>query len=555
MTPPDTSTQPVSGTSVSPGSIQSGHHSRTNLSVGDGQIFGSFWIDASEFALPVSAIREVVNEPKVVSQVPLAPPFLMGLFNLRGMIVPIIDLRVLLELPNRDDERVAADSRKVAIVENGDRCVGILFDNPGEILNEPRSARVDFRANDGGVKDVVIEGVLKLDNGNRMVQILEPYELLDIERVPQAEVAEKKTDQKGDLGKRLSCISFQLGHTSCAFDLRHVQEVRDMPKVEKSLLAHGYVIGTTNLRGDIIPVVDFRSFMGNEPAYQLSDEALSKRKLLVMLCEGGPIGLMVYSIESIIPFFENEVMPFAKLALPRGEVVKGCLVRGNEQLVMLLDHDLLLSDPGLRGPAKTCREIHHPNQKTEETAKSVKALERRTFILFSISSCFAMDTCHVSEVINRPEQLLEPPYALDFVEGILNLRGELITLINLRLLYGLKPCERSEQKVLIFKHGTQKYGILVDSVDEIVMTTSESVSNDRGSGYDDTVSIAAEDVNGVLQVTREGESNFMVMIMDVQSLIKRCVGSLNTDVSVAQNPEGKSNGSANAPGHQPKRLN
>jgi purine-binding chemotaxis protein CheW len=344
---------------------------------------------------------------------------------------------------------------------------------------------------------------------------------LHIDRVPQAEATAFASDQYSDLGSRLSCVSFQLGHTWCAIDLRYVQEVRDMPPVESSLLAHGYVIGTATLRGDIIPVVDFRSYMGNEPAFKLSAEALAKRKMLVIRTKGGLVGLMVYSIDSIVPFFERDVLPFAKLALPRGNVVSGCLVSEEKQLVMLLDHDQLLADPGLCDPARLCQEVHDVAEKvTEEKSVSVAA-ERRTYILFTVSSRFAMDTCSVSEVINKPEKLLKPPYALRFVEGVINLRGELITLVNLRELYGLESNDQAEEKVLIFIHKSRKYAILVDCVDEIVMTTSDKVSNDMASGLSGARGVSSSDTSALLNVSREGEDGSLVMIMCVDALVAR----------------------------------
>lgn len=488
-------------------------------------IYGSFWIDETELAIEVSAIREVVNEPETISQLPLAPDYLSGLFNLRGMIIPIIDLRILLEFPKCEDASAPTPERKVAIIENGSKCIGLLFDRAGEVLNEPNSARIDFATKKNGLKDIVIDGVLKLEGGDRMVQIINPYEVLNIDRVPQAEATAFAADQFSDLGNRLSCVSFQLGHTWCAIDLRYVQEVRDMPPVDKSLLSHGSIIGTTNLRGDIIPVVDFRSYMGNEPAFKLPPEALAKRKMLVVRAGDGLLGLMVYSIDSILPFFERDILPFAKLALPKGNVVEGCLVSPEGQLVMLLDHEQLLSDPGLTEPAKICQEVHQTKEIKELQTQTSDASQRRTFILFTASSHFAMDTCAVSEVINRPDELLTPPYALKFVEGIINLRGELITLVNLRELYGVASEEKADEKVLIFIHNSQKYAILVDSVDEIVMTTTQQVSNERTSGLSGSMQAASSDVSGVLTVDRQGKDTMLVMIMSVDALVARLIGA------------------------------
>ncbi len=490
-------------------------------------IFGSFWIDQAEFALPVSAIREVVNEPQNISRVPLAPKFMSGLFNLRGMIIPVVDLRILLDFPPPDEATSAEDKvRKIAIVENGDQCIGIVFDRSGEVLNVPGSARVDFRAGDGGVKDVVIDGVLKLEDGNRMVQILDPYEILGLERVPKAEKPRGKREHEGDLGKRHNCISFQLGHTTCAIDLRYVQEVRDMPEVNKSLLAHGFVIGTTNLRGSIIPIIDFRSFIGNEEPIKLGQTSLKGRKLLIMKTDGGMIGLMVFSIDSILPYFDTDVLPFAKLALPRGNIVKGCLVQEDAQLVMLLDHKKLLSEPALVGPARTCQEVHDMDTATsEKEEETTTVLERRTFIVFTVSNGFAMDTCVVSEVITKPDDLLDPPYTLDFIEGILNLRGELITLINLRQLYGYDEIDNDDQKVLIFRHGDQKYGIVVDAVNEIVMTTADRVKPIGIGDKPESIRVSSEDVAGILHIGKSEEDHKSVVVMNVESIVKRCLSA------------------------------
>lgn len=491
-------------------------------------IYGSFWIDESEFALPVSAVREVVNEPEIYSPVPLAPALLKGLFNLRGMIIPMIDLRVLLEFPEGGDVQAMDTRRKVAIIENGDKCVGLLFDSTGEVLNESEASRVMFRNNEEGLKDVIIDGVLKLENGDRMVRILDPFELVGIERVPHAENAGYQTSQqKGDIGRRRSCVAFQLGHTYCAIDLRYVTEVKDMPPVDKSLLAHGSFIGTINLRGEIVPVVDFRSFMGNEEAYKLDAAALSTRKLLVMRSKGGLVGLMVFSIDNILSFFESDVLPFAKLALPRGNMVRGCLIHQDKNLVMLLDHDKLMADPVLVEPARTCQDLHKRVDDSQvEAKKSTKISERRTFILFSVATPFAMDTRLASEVIERPDNLLEPPYKLDYTEGVINLRGELITLINLRRLYRLEGEEKQDEKVLIFKHKSRKYAVLVDTVDGIVMTTADKVSDDamtRGTSVD----AGSKDVSGVLRVPQNNtEEDRMVMIMDVDALMERCANQL-----------------------------
>jgi purine-binding chemotaxis protein CheW len=297
-----------------------------------------------------------------------------------------------------------------------------------------------------------------------------------------------------------------------------------MPPIDTSLLNYGCVIGTANLRGETIPIVDFRSFIGPEPVFNLDEVTLAKRKLLVIQTDGGLLGLMVYSINSIIPFFKSDVLPFAKLALPRGDLVKGCLVGESDELVMLLDHAKLASDPGLVEPAQTCREVHNTKGNDVEQTETSRLQERRTFIVFSIDRSFAMDTRQVSEVINKPETMTAPPFAMDYVEGIINLRGELITLVNLRRLYGADVCEKAEQKVVIFTDDAQKFAILVDSVDEMVTTTADKITTNSWKTNAETED-ETEDVSGFLECTRADGGAHLIMIMDGSALIKRCARS------------------------------
>jgi len=254
----------------------------------------------------------------------------------------------------------------------------------------------------------------------------------------------------------------------------------------------------------------------------MTDEFLAKRKLLVIKTTGGLIGLMVFSVDSIIPFFENDVLPFANLALPRSELVQGSLVGDKDEVVILLDHDKLLSDSGLSETAKIVRDMQTSAETAIEKDAVSTVADRKTFILFSLDGCFAMDTTHVIEVIDKPEDLLNPSYALNIVEGIINLRGELITLFNLRKIYGLDSGGTETQKILIFKLGKQKYSILVDSVDEIVMTTSDKVLPSYEVEGSATAGPTSGEVSTVLNFSRPGKNGKLAMIMDAGALIARC---------------------------------
>ena len=478
-------------------------------------IFGSFWLGETEFALDAAAIQEVVNAPDSIAAMPLAPGYMLGLFNMRGTIIPVIDLRRLLEMPER-----AAEECKVAIIEDGEICIGLMVDRTGEVLSASGASHVDFRPRSGEVKDVIVQGLLKLDEGRRIVQILDPHELLHLKKVPRSEVSTRRATGRAapSRGTRFNCITFQFGHTLCAIDLRHVEEVMDTPTILESMLVQDCFVGVTNLRGQIIPVADARNFMGDHASIKSSKTYPPGRKMLVLKTDGGLIGLLVFSIDSIVSCFEDEVLQFTKLALPRADIVRGCLVDRNEEIILLLDHDMLKKDRVLVETALRCKEVH-PEEGRHRTAK-VEAIggERLTFIVFSVATRSALNSKQVSEIISYPDSLLRPPYALDFVDGIINLRGELITLINPRTVYGLPEVDRHGSRVLIFLHEGRKYGILVDSVDEIVNTSSNRVSDKMTIKQADSTLQILEDDGGCIQSPAYGA----VMVLDIEGFLRRC---------------------------------
>src|SRR6202012_4589429 len=120
-------------------------------------LYGSFFLAGVEFALPVAVIQEVVVFPARVTAIPLAPPFLVGVFNLRGIIVPVIDLGTLLGLA----VQTVTASRKIAIVDFDGTRVGLVFDETGEMLRVQASDKHAFRYTDDAPHHVV-KGALKL---------------------------------------------------------------------------------------------------------------------------------------------------------------------------------------------------------------------------------------------------------------------------------------------------------------------------------------------------------------------------------------------------------
>lgn len=81
-----------------------------------------FRLEKDRYALPLSAIKEVVTTPERFTRVPRAPPSLRGVMNLRGRVVPVVDLRVLLQV-----QPAGAPASKVVLLDRGRRELGLLI--------------------------------------------------------------------------------------------------------------------------------------------------------------------------------------------------------------------------------------------------------------------------------------------------------------------------------------------------------------------------------------------------------------------------------------------
>jgi len=99
----------------------------------DLQIVG-FRIGRETFGLPIGIVREIVRVPEITS-VPNAPEYIEGVINLRGRIIPVVDLR------KRFGQEATTLNKKsrIVVVELNGRSVGLIVNSASEVLRLPPS--------------------------------------------------------------------------------------------------------------------------------------------------------------------------------------------------------------------------------------------------------------------------------------------------------------------------------------------------------------------------------------------------------------------------------
>src|ERR1043166_5306544 len=129
------------------------------------------------FGLPISRVQDVFL-PERLTRVPLAPPEIAGVLNLRGRIVTAVDLRVRLGMPPRTDGR---PPMAVGIELKGES-YGLLIDSVGEVMRLANGTREANPVNLDARLARVSAGVHRLE-GQLLV-------ILDVDRVLEMTAAD-----------------------------------------------------------------------------------------------------------------------------------------------------------------------------------------------------------------------------------------------------------------------------------------------------------------------------------------------------------------------------
>ena len=119
----------------------------------------SFVVGNEEFAVPILAVQEI-NRMMQITAVPQSPPFVEGVINLRGKIIPVIDLRKRFGMPPAED---TTDAR-IIVVEVAQRVIGFTVDRVNEVLRIAADIVDPAPQMVVGVDSEYIQGVGKLED-------------------------------------------------------------------------------------------------------------------------------------------------------------------------------------------------------------------------------------------------------------------------------------------------------------------------------------------------------------------------------------------------------
>tara|TARA_R110001583_G_scaffold2296_6_gene16937 strand:+ start:3723 stop:4217 length:495 start_codon:yes stop_codon:yes gene_type:complete len=145
---------------------------------------------------------------------------------------------------------------------------------------------------------------------------------------------------------------------------------------------------------------------------------------------------------------------------------------------------------------------------SEKTGENDEVLQWVTFKLEN--ETYGINVMQVQEVL-RYSEIAPVPGAPLYVLGIINLRGNVVTVIDTRSRFGLESCDVTDNtRVVVIESEKQVIGILVDSVAEVVYLKASDIDAAPNVGNDES----AQFIQGVSN--REGE---LLILVDLDKLL------------------------------------
>lgn len=449
---------------------------------GDDQELVTCVLDNVEFGLDIRAVQEIVRLPKI-TPVPHAPSYVEGVANLRGNVLPIINSRARFGMPASEN----LESSRVVVVELNGKSTGLIVDAVREVMHVSSKDVEEAPAIVQGVDGKFLRGIVKLDSGRRLVMLLDQNALLDMAIVSAAtaeatnrNLASKSSQATSHVAEEDNeqLITFRVAGEEYGIPIMEVQEIIRVPEITSVPNAPLGVIGITSLRSRIVPVMDLRTKFGLRSL--VTEDAVDTRRdderCLVVRIGAKSVALRVDAVNQVLqaPNSSLEKTPtiVASGSTGRDQIRGIAKLDEGKRLIMLLDVRTLVNQSDLSAIEKLGDGKSGAN---EVSAVAVEGDERKLVSFKVGNEEFAVDIMQVQEIV-RLTKVTKVPHAPLFVEGVVNLRGNVLPVVDMRKRVHMAARDSNDAtRVVVVDINGKKTGIIVDAVSEVMTVKKQLI--------------------------------------------------------------------------------
>jgi purine-binding chemotaxis protein CheW len=456
----------------------------------------TFRCGETSLAAAAHSVTEVFRRPRI-TRVPHAPPSLLGVAQLRGAAIPVVSLALLL----RHAEAGETAASRVLLIEATEP-IAVLVDEITGLKAVPTG---------GGLSNLAAGGVyLESDQTLRLVDLIGLIDA-DFGSVRKRTAArERETAVRDDARTApvvdVALLTFALAGQSYALPLSDVEEVMALPDRIASLpRADDAILGVTSHRGRLLPIVSLAALLG------LQAENPARRVVVARLGETR-VGFAVDELQAIrrVPPDTIDAVP-ALLNRGQGEaqIRSICRIDGGRGLVSILTAERLFREQTVT------RTLTEARQEAHAMTEGPAAQAAEPFLIFRLGGEeYGIALSAVEEVVRLPDVVTRVPKAPSFVEGVINVRGEIIPVIDQHRRFSVPGApSATRRRIIVTRINGKQAGFLVDGASEIV-----NLGADRTAP---SSSLAGEGAKMFDRVARLDDAGRTVLLVDPKELLDK----------------------------------
>jgi purine-binding chemotaxis protein CheW len=480
-------------------------------------LYGVFCVGATQVALPLSELREVIPCPSEFVSLPATAPGLVGAVNLRHLVIPVVDLRSLIgkgsEVPADVIVIVAREGKVFGLLANEIRGVSQVADESlmemGFGVGAQALFTYSFERDDDTVVSVLDSQAIAALPGMPVVH--------DTGRQNATAGVNTARTLVGDEGLGTAML-VRCGAIGLSLDVVHVHSVIPTLTIHQSPLAGQSCLGVIHLNGSTVPVVDPLSVMG----LGVMPPEDANRGIVVQLPRG-PVVLTASDVSAIVTVMANDVLSLPPAGMPKVDFVIGMLANEAGQFLMI-DGASLRSDPELDalaglgmpiidgdGSLKSAWSDGRSGSDARNGAADAAAAAGgsgnrrvlpsvRKFLTYQVGVEVATALEDISEILPYPDALIPLDRSDGCLHGVFSHRGTTVPLMCLSTLLG-QPVDLDirTSRVLLVGNDGWSTGFVVPALNAIEESIWEEEATIRARA------VAAQPAPPALPAVRPGE--------------------------------------------------
>ena len=127
--------------------------------------FLTFMVGREEYAIEIKYVTEIIGGIQAITEVPEVPKYIRGIINLRGKIIPVMDVNIRF----KKEPKPYGDRTCITVIDIDDLSVGLIVDNVAEVLSIAEENIVDPPDAKSGFRNRYIKGIGKVGNTVKLI--------------------------------------------------------------------------------------------------------------------------------------------------------------------------------------------------------------------------------------------------------------------------------------------------------------------------------------------------------------------------------------------------